>query len=177
MRAFALLLALLMAVPASVPAQQRPDLSRFKAFADPLVGNWSVTIQDREADGRVMWEGTQDRTFAYTLQGEFLEERALNRGQLIGLHLLSFDPKRNLVLQQGYWPGNPGVLFTVEAALSADNRSASGHIDMPAEQGARKRRRLEVRWDGTDQLAYRAYGVDAAGREYINEELIYRRAK
>ena len=177
MRAFALSLLLALALPASVPAQQRPDLSRFKAFADPLVGNWSVTVTDRDANGKISWEATQTRTFAYILMDEFLEERALDHGRPIGLHLLSFDPKRNLLLQQGYWPGSPGVLFTVEAALAADNRSAQGHIAMPAEQGARKRRRLELRWEGPDELSYRAFGVDEAGREYVNEELIYRRAK
>ena len=184
MRAIAAFICFLaLAFPAAALAQQRPDLTRFRSFADPLVGSWTVTIKDWDADGKLSWEGNQKRTFAYTLANEFLEERALAtvgdtpREVLIGLHLLSYDPKRNLLLQQGYWPGNAGTLFTVEAALAADNRSASGVIAMPGEEGTRKRRRLELRWNGPDELSYRAYGTDAAGKDYLNEELIYRRSR
>ena len=177
MRATALLLFLAASLAPPSMAQQRPDLTRFRTFADPLVGDWAVVIKDREANGEVSWEATQQRRFAYTLLGEFLEERAVDRGQVIGLHLLSFDPKRSMVVQQGFWPGSPGMLFSVEAALAPDNRSASGHIDMPREQGVRKRRRLELRWEGPDVLSYRAFGVDASGKEFVNEELIYRRVK
>lgn len=177
MRGLAFLILLAVAAPWPAATQQRPDLTRFRAFADPLVGDWSVTIKDREADGKVTWEATQHRTFGYTLLGEFLEERAVDRGQTIGLHLLSFDAKRNRLVQQGFWPGSAGVLFTVEADLAADNRSASGHIEMPGEEGVRKRRRLELRWRSADELSYTAFAIDAAGREYVNEELVYRRSK
>ncbi|MEO7654055.1 MAG: hypothetical protein ABIS23_00025 [Sphingomicrobium sp.] len=177
------LLFLGLVLPVSAVAQERPDLTRFKAFADPLVGTWTVTIKDWQADGKIAWEGTQKRAFAYMLADEFLEERALVKsGQrpqdiVTGLHLMSYDPKRNLLFQQGFWPGHAGVLFTVEAALAADNHSASGHIAMPGEQGARKRRRIELRWQNPNELSYRAFAQDNSGKEYLNEELIYRRVQ
>ena len=167
---------------APVHAQQQPDLTRFRMFADALVGTWHVTVRDLDEKGNVTWEGRQKRVFAYTLANEFLEERALVRPAGLdtevtaGLHMLSFDPPANMLIQNGFWPGQPGVLFTAEAALSADNRSADGTITMPSETGVRHRRRLEIRWSGADELAYRTYGAGADGKEYLNEELVYRRA-
>ena len=162
-------------------AQERPDLTRFKAFADALVGTWEVTIRDADAKGKLVWEGKQKRVFSYVLADEFLEERALvtsprtGREVLTGIQFISYDPKRNLLIEQGFWPGHAGTLFAVEAIVANDNRSAAGVIKMPQENDFRKQRRVELKWQGAD-FVFRTFGKDETGREFLNEELIYRKA-
>lgn len=182
-RILVLLLAAMLAWPSPAFAQQaRPDLTRFKAFADAMVGEWDVVIRDLDESGSPTWEGRQKRVIAYILADEFLEERAmvhsrrLNREIVAGLHLSSYDPATNAFIQQGFWPGQPGVLFNVNAVLSSDHRRAEGTIAMPRETGIRAMRRIEIVWASNDEFSYRTFARGADGREYLNEELVYRRA-
>ena len=163
-------------------SQERPDLTRFRAFADPLVGTWNVRIRDLDENGKVLWDdSSQTRTFAYTIGNEFLQEQALVyskrlQGDVVtGLHLYSYEPKQNILTQHGYWPGRSGLMFTAEVKLADDNRAATGTIGMPHDNGFRKQRRLEIKWVSDRELSYRAYGKDSSGREFLNEELVYTR--
>lgn len=180
--ALALGFALSFASPTLSQQPAPPDLTRFRAFADPIIGSWTTRIRDFDENGTLTWEDTQRRVFAYTVSDEFLEERALfhsrraGRDIVGGLHLFSYDPARNELLQQGYWPGTPGILFTARATLSEDNRRAEGVIEMPGETGFRARRRLEIVWQSPNEVTYRAFGRRADGAEFLNEELVYRRA-
>ncbi len=167
----------LASAPAS--AQQPPDLTRFRAFVDPLIGTWHVQIRDLDEHGKLIWDGAQKREFEYTISNEFLQESALahskklQRTEIMGMHLFSYDPKQNLLTQQGFWPGKAGTMFTAQVRLADDNKSATGTISMPQEVGFRNQRRLEIKWENDRQLSYRTYGKDSAGREFLNEELIY----
>ena len=181
-RALVLLLTACLAVP-SVSAQPAPpDLTRFRAFADPMIGEWDVVIRDFDESGATTWEGRQRRVIGWILGDEFLEERAIvasrrsDREVVAGLHIASYDPEANAFLQQGFWPGSPGILFNVSATLAADNRRADGIIAMPRETGVRASRRIEIAWVSADEFVYRTFARSADGREHVNEELIYRRA-
>ena len=182
-RLLALLLAACLFVPSTSAQTTRPDLTRFRAFADPMVGEWDVTIRDLDESGAVTWEGRQRRLFAYILADEFLEERALVHSPSLGravvarLHIASYDPDANHFMQQGFWPGSPGVLFDVSAELAADNRRADGTITMPRETGVRASRRIEIVWTGPDEFTYRVFARRSGASEFVNEELIYRRAR
>lgn len=163
--------------------QDRPDLTRFRAFASPLIGTWSVRIRDIDEHGKVVWDdASQRRSFSFTIGDEFLREDALvhsprlKRDVVTGMHLFSYDPRQNLLIQHGFWPGKAGPMFTAEVRLADDNRSAVGTITMPQEAGVRKERRLEIRWLNDREFSYRAYGRDKGGREFLNEELIYARS-
>jgi hypothetical protein len=175
-------LSLCVAAPSSAQPQP-PDLTRFRAFADGLIGTWNVRIRDIDEYGKVIWDdASQKRTFSYTIGNEFLQEQAtirarrLGRDVVTGLHLFSYDPAGNRLTQHGYWPGKSGLMFTADVRLADDNRSAAGIISMPQDRGLRSERRLEIKWISDRELSYRAYAKDKSGREFLNEELVYTKA-
>lgn len=173
------LFAFAICAPASA---QGPDLTRFKAFADGLVGEWSVAIRETDADGKVVWSDTQRRIFGYRIANEFLEERTYVVSKRTGkdldvsLHIYGYDPKANTLSMHGYWVGRPGQLFAVMTTLDDANRFARGAMDIVLEDGSRSNQRYEMGWQDDSRFVHRAYRKTPEGREYLGEELVYTRA-
>ncbi|MEO7654054.1 MAG: hypothetical protein ABIS23_00020 [Sphingomicrobium sp.] len=176
-----LLAAILIILGTPISAQQpaRPDHSRFHAFAKPLVGEWTVTIRERDEIGKMLFEERQKQVFAMTVANEFLEWHVISgsgsASRETGVVLFSYKPRENRLLQHAFFPGHADLRFTADLDLTRDNRGADGVIITPAEPGFRQRRRLEIRWVGPSEFHYRCFARDANGREFLNEELVYQR--
>lgn len=174
-----MVIALAMLAQVAAAQAQSPDLSRFKAFADGLVGAWSVDIRETDAEGKVIWSDTQRRVFEYRIAKEFLEERTYVTSKRTGkdvdisLHIYGYDPKANDLSMHGYWVGRPGQLFAVTTKLDDDNRFARGAMDIVLEDGSRSHQRYEMGWIDDARFIHRAYRKTPDGREYLGEQLIY----
>lgn len=173
-----LIAALLLALDATPPAAS-PD--RFHGFMDSLVGEWAVTIREHLPDGKLMFELHQTRRVSPVLDGGFLQETAFDSDNAAaapgGMMFLSYDRARDVVLQQAFLSGHPGLRFTAEAKLADDGHSAIGTIVTPREPGFRTNRELRLYWAGPDEFHYEAWAHDGAGPEFLNEELVYRRKR
>ncbi len=172
---------LLLAMTGQAFAQERPDLTRFKAFGDGLIGEWAVDIRDFDENGEVSWSATQRRIFEYKIANEFIEERTYFTSQSTGkdvdvsLHVYGYDPKQNILSVDGYWGGSPGRLFAVTTSLDDENRQAIGEMQLRMKDGSIVTHRYVLGWISDESFTHRAYETTADGREFLTEELIYRR--
>ncbi len=170
------------AVLSPANAQAPADLTRFKSFADGLVGEWSVAIRELDADGKVVWSDTQRRIFEYRVAREFLEERTYvvskrtGKDVDISLHIYGYDPRNNELSMHGYWVGRAGQLFAVKTTLDDANRFARGSMDIVMEDGSSSNQRYEMGWLDGGGFVHRAFRKSPDGREYLGEELVYTRA-
>ena len=172
------MIAMLLALFATAEQAAEPNPSRFQRFSDSLIGNWEVTIRETDETGKLLFEERQPHVFSRGIGPQFIEERATDASghSSMGLVVLSYDPKANLLTQHAFFGFQPGLRFTVEAQLSEDGRSASGTIVTPKEPGFRTHRRMELKWVNVDEFRSQAYATHE-GREFLNEEQIYRRLK
>ena len=170
-----------LAVPANAQSGASDPLAPFRQFSQPLIGEWDVTIRELDETGKLLFEMRQQRTFTPTIADEFIEERVFDPSVtggpavISGVLLLSYDPKTRTVYQHGFFGGHAGLRFTGEASLASHARSAEGTILTPGEPGFRTRRRLVMSWQSPNEFRHRAFARDARGREFLNEELVYRR--
>lgn len=177
-----LLLMLSAAAVAVDPRVAQDSRQAFKSFAQPLIGNWDCSL--RTWDDRFherMVETVQKRRFEWVLKGNFLQEsvHAVLRGGdtiHVGINLLSVDPETMHVLGSGFDATTPDRRLTIDAELAPDLRHLSGKIEIrPASESARAER-LDWQWIDGGRTRSRIYSRAPNGREFLNQELICKRA-
>lgn len=164
------------------PRMAQDSRQAFKSFAQPLIGNWDCSL--RTWDDRFherMVETAQKRRFEWVLKGNFLQEtvHAVLRGGdtvHIGINLLSVDPETMHVLGSGFDSTTPDRRLTIDAELAPDLRHLSGKIEIrPVSESARAER-LDWQWIDAGRTRSRIYSRAPNGREFLNQELICKRA-
>ncbi|MBL8300284.1 MAG: hypothetical protein JNN30_18260 [Rhodanobacteraceae bacterium] len=176
------LLLLSAAAGAVDPRVAQDSRQAFKSFAQPLVGNWDCNL--RTWDDRFherMVETVQKRRFEWVLKGNFLQEsvHAVLRGGdtiHVGINLLSVDPETMHVLGSGFDATTPDRRATFDAELAPDLRHMSGKIEIrPTDENARAER-FDWQWLDDRRTRSRVYSRASNGREFLNHELICKRA-
>lgn len=164
------------------PRVAQDSRQAFKSFAQPLIGNWDCSL--RTWDDRFherMVETGQKRRFEWVLKGNFLQEsiHAVLRGGdtiHVGINLLSVDPETMHILGSGFDATTPDRRMTLDAELAPDLRHLSGKVEIrPTDQNARAER-LDWQWLDEGRTRSRLYSRAANGREFLNQELICKRA-
>ncbi|WP_257385065.1 hypothetical protein [Tahibacter caeni] len=164
------------------PRVAQDSRQAFKSFAQPLVGNWECNL--RTWDDRFherMVETVQKRRFEWVLKGNFLQESiyAVLRGgdtTHVGITLLSVDPETMHVLGSGFDATTPDRRMTLDAELAPDLRHLSGKVEItPPNENARAER-LDWQWIEDGRTRSRLYSRASNGREFLNQELICKRA-
>ena len=178
-----LVLLLLSGIAGAVdPRVAQDSRQAFKSFAMPLIGSWDCNL--RTWDDRFhekMVETAQKRRFEWVLKGNFLQEsvHAVLRGGdtiHVGINLLSVDPETMHVLGSGFDATTPDRRLTIDAELAPDLRHLSGKIEIrPASESARAER-LDWQWIDGGRTRSRIYSRAPNGREFLNQELICKRA-
>lgn len=178
-----LALLLLSAVAAAVdPRVAQDSRQAFKSFAMPLIGNWDCTL--RTWDDRFhekMVETAQKRRFEWVLKGNFLQESiyAVLRGGdtvHVGLNLLSVDPETTHILSSGFDAGSPDRSLTLDAELAPDLRHLSGKVQATSKSDSAQPERLDWQWVDDGRIRSRLYSRASNGREFLNKELLCKRA-
>lgn len=176
------LLSLSTAAGAIDPRVAQDSRQAFKSFAQPLIGNWECnqrTWDDRFHERMV--ETVQKRRFEWVLKGNFLQEsvHAVLRGGdtiHVGINLLSVDPETMHVLGSGFDATTPDRRMTIDAELAPDLRHLSGKVEIrPTDENARAER-LDWQWIDEGRTRSRIYSRAPNGREFLNQELICKRA-
>lgn len=164
------------------PRVAQDSRQAFKSFAQPLIGSWDCNL--RTWDDRFherMVETVQKRRFEWVLKGNFLQEsvHAVLRGGdtvHVGITLLSVDPETMHVLGSGFDATTPDRRMTLDAELAPDLRHLSGKVEItPQNEGARAER-LDWQWIEDGRTRSRLYSRASNGREFLNQELICKRA-
>ena len=164
------------------PRVAQDSRQAFKSFAQPLIGNWDCSL--RTWDDRFherMVETAQKRRFEWVLKGNFLQEsvHAVLRGGdtiHVGINLLSVDPETMHVLGSGFDTTTPDRRMTIDAELAPDLRHLSGKVEIrPIDENARAER-LDWQWIDEGRTRSRIYSRASNGREFLNQELICKRA-
>lgn len=164
------------------PRVAQDSRQAFKSFAQPLIGNWECNL--RTWDDRFherMVETVQKRRFEWVLKGNFLQEsvHAVLRGgdtAHVGITLLSVDPETMHVLGSGFDATAPDRRMTLDAELAPDLRHLSGKVEiLPQNENARAER-LDWQWIEDGRTRSRLYSRASNGREFLNQELICKRA-
>lgn len=178
-----LALLLLSSVAAAVdPRVAQDSRQAFKSFAMPLIGNWDCTL--RTWDDRFhekMVETAQKRRFEWVLKGNFLQESiyAVLRGGdtvHVGLNLLSVDPETTHILSSGFDSSSPDRSLTLDAELAPDLRHLSGKVQATTKSDSAQPERLDWQWVDDGRTRSRLYSRASNGREFLNKELLCKRA-
>lgn len=164
------------------PRVAQDSRQAFKSFATPLIGNWECSL--RTWDDRFherMVETAQKRRFEWVLRGNFLQEtvHAVLRGGdtiHVGINLLSVDPETMHVLSSGFDSTTPDRRMTLDAELAPDLRHLSGKVTAVPKNDAAQPQRLDWQWIDQDRTRSRLYSRASNGREFLNQELICKRA-
>jgi hypothetical protein len=178
-------LALLLASTASAavdPRVAQDSRQAFKSFATPLIGSWDCSL--RTWDDRFherMVETTQKRRFEWVLKGNFLQEtiHAVLRGGdtvHVGINLLSVDPETMHILASGFDATASDRRMTLDAELAPDLRHLSGKVQILPRNDSAQAERLDWQWLDQDRTRSRLYSRASNGREFLNQELICKRA-
>lgn len=180
------LLALLLAATGTAgavdPRIAQDSRQAFKSFAQPLVGTWDCNL--RTWDDRFherMVETVQKRRFEWVLKGNFLQEsiHAVLRGGdtvHVGITLLSVDPETMHVLGSGFDATTPDRRMTLDAELAPDLRHLSGKVEITPQDENARAERLDWQWIEDGRTRARLYSRAQNGREFLNQELICKRA-
>jgi hypothetical protein len=180
------LLALLLAATGTAgavdPRIAQDSRQAFKSFAQPLVGAWDCNL--RTWDDRFherMVETVQKRRFEWVLKGNFLQEtiHAVLRGGdtvHVGITLLSVDPETMHVLGSGFDATTPDRRMTLDAELAPDLRHLSGKVEITPQDENARAERLDWQWIEDGRTRARLYSRAQNGREFLNQELICKRA-
>lgn len=164
------------------PRVAQDSRQAFKSFAQPLIGNWECNL--RTWDDRFherMVETVQRRRFEWVLKGNFLQEsiHAVLRGGdsvHVGINLLSVDPETMHVLGSGFDATTPDRRMTLDAELAPDLRHLSGKVQILPKNEAAQAERLDWQWLDEGRTRSRLYSRASNGREFLNQELICKRA-
>lgn len=164
------------------PRVAQDSRQAFKSFATPLIGNWDCNL--RTWDDRFherMVETVQKRRFEWVLKGNFLQEtvHAVLRGGdtvHVGINLLSVDPETTHVLASGFDATTPDRRMTLDAELAPDLRHLSGKVQIVPKNEAVQAERLDWQWIDEGRTRSRLYSRASNGREFLNQELICKRA-
>lgn len=186
MRIFLLATALLCGVasPArSAPATEAEEASRrsaFRAFAGQFVGEWICEIQEYNGTAsEPVWSDRQRRIFTLTMNRNFLEERAILKRSdgadyEAGLHLTTYDPQADRIVQHGYWiPRQPEPLFRLDGRIAGGG--FIGRMRIRNEDGSESVRPLIMKWLDRDSWAIEVTGNRTDGSTYLRERLLYKR--
>lgn len=164
------------------PRVAQDSRQAFKSFAQPLIGNWDCNLRSWDDRFRErMVETPQKRRFEWVLRGNFLQEtiQAVLRGGdtvHVGTNLLSVDPETMHILGSGFDSTTPDRRMTLDAELAPDLRHLSGKVQIrPGKEGADVDR-FDWQWTDADRTRSRLYSRDSNGREFLNHELICKRA-
>lgn len=180
-----LLLVLLLACGSAMavdPRVAQDSRQAFKSFAMPLIGSWDCNL--RTWDDRFhekMVETVQKRRFEWILKGNFLQESvyAVLRGGdtvHVGLNLLSVDPETTHILSSGFDVNAPDRSLTLDAELAPDLRHLTGKVQVTPKNDAIQPERLDWQWIDEGRIRSRLYSRASNGREFLNKELICKRA-
>ncbi|HWU53805.1 MAG TPA: hypothetical protein VN153_13445 [Tahibacter sp.] len=164
------------------PRVAQDSRQAFKSFAQPLIGNWECNL--RTWDDRFherMVETVQKRRFEWVLKGNFLQEsvHAVLRGgdtSHVGITLLSVDPETMHVLGSGFDATTPDRRMTLDAELAPDLRHLSGKVEITPQNENARAERLDWQWIEDGRTRSRLYSRASNGREFLNQELICKRA-
>jgi len=164
------------------PRMAQDSRQAFKSFAQPLVGTWDCNL--RTWDDRFherMVETVQKRRFEWVLKGNFLQETifAVLRGgdtAHVGIALLSVDPETMHVLGSGFEATTPDRRMTLDAELAPDLRHLSGKVEITPQSENARAERLDWQWIEDGRTRSRLYSRAPNGREFLNQELICKRA-
>lgn len=164
------------------PRVAQDSRQAFKSFAMPLIGSWDCNL--RTWDDRFhekMVETVQKRRFEWILKGNFLQESiyAVLRGGdtvHVGLNLISVDPETTHILSSGFDANAPDRSLTVDAELAPDLRHLSGKVQVTPKNDAIQPARLDWQWIDEGRIRSRLYSRASNGREFLNKELICKRA-
>lgn len=164
------------------PRVAQDSRQAFKSFAQPLIGNWECSM--RTWDDRFherMVETVQKRRFEWVLKGNFLQEsvHAVLRGGdtvHVGTNLLSVDPETMHVLGSGFDAITPDRRMTLDAELAPDLRHLSGKVQIVPKNETAQAERLDWQWLDEGRTRSRLYSRASNGREFLNQELICKRA-
>ncbi|MBN8740196.1 MAG: hypothetical protein J0H86_11860 [Xanthomonadaceae bacterium] len=164
------------------PRMAQDSRQAFKSFAQPLVGTWDCNL--RTWDDRFherMVETVQKRRFEWVLKGNFLQETifAVLRGgdtAHVGITLLSVDPETMHVLGSGFEATTPDRRMTLDAELAPDLRHLSGKVEITPQSENARAERLDWQWIEDGRTRSRLYSRAPNGREFLNQELICKRA-
>ena len=169
------------AAPAT-EAEQRARRDAFRGFAERFVGEWECVVEEWNGrDAAPVWSDRQRRVFEMTMSRHFLQERALlktadGREHEPGLHLTTFDPQSDHVVQHGFWlPLQPDPLFRIEGRI--EGKGYTGKMRIREEGGAHDVRPYAIRWrdDGTWVVEVTDSLPD--GKVFLRERLTYTRTK
>lgn len=164
------------------PRVAQDSRQAFKSFAMPLIGSWDCNL--RTWDDRFhekMVETAQKRRFEWVLKGNFLQESiyAVLRGGdtvHVGLNLLSVDPETTHILSSGFDSSSPDRSLTLDAELAPDLRHLSGKVQSTVKSDSAQPERLDWQWIDDGRTRSRLYSRASNGREFLNKELICKRA-
>lgn len=164
------------------PRVAQDSRQAFKSFAMPLIGSWDCNL--RTWDDRFhekMVETAQKRRFEWVLKGNFLQESiyAVLRGGdtvHVGLNLLSVDPETTHILSSGFDSSSPDRSLTLDAELAPDLRHLSGKVQATSKSESAQPERLDWQWIDDGRIRSRLYSRASNGREFLNKELICKRA-
>ena len=167
------------AAPAT-EAEQRARRETFRTFAELFVGEWQCEIKEYNGkDAEPVWSDSQRRMFEMTMSHHFMQERAIlkttdGRDYEPGLHLTTFDPHFDLVVQHGFWlPLQPDPLFRIEGRI--DGKEYSGKMRIREESGAFDVRPFAIRWLDGDTWAIEVTDTLPDGTVFLRERLTYTR--
>ena len=176
-----LLLAATSAFAAATEAEQKQRREAFRTFAAPFVGTWECEIAEWSATSeKPVWSDKQRRVFALTMSRQFLEERAIlktpdGREYEAGLHLTTFDPNSDAIVQHGFWlPLQPDPLFRIEGRV--EKKDFKGSMRIKERDGSHDTRPLAIKWIGPDEWHLEVTDEKQDGSTFVRERLVYRRA-
>jgi hypothetical protein len=171
--------ALSQASPTGEQAQRSARLAAFRTFAVPYLGEWDCLVEDYDAAGKTVWSDRQRRIFAFTMSRHFLEERAILKrpdGTEYegGLHLMTWDPRSDRVVQHGFWlPRQPDPLFRVEGRVKGQDFAGDLHIK--EESGATSIKGFTMRWAGADRWLLETQEKRPDGQTFVSSRVTYTR--
>ena len=165
------------ALTSAEQAERAARLATFRAFAEPYVGEWAASIEDFDAEGKLVWSDKQRRIFEFSMSRHFLEERAILKrpdgtDYEGGLHLTTWDPQSDRIVQHGFWlPRQPEPLFRVEGR--AKGRHFDGELSIREQDGTLSRKAFTMRWTGPDRWVLETVEKRVDGSTFISSRINY----
>ena len=90
--------------------------------------------------------------------------------------MLSVDPETMHVLGSGFDATTPDRRMTLDAELAPDLRHLSGKVEITPQNENARAERLDWQWIEDGRTRSRLYSRASNGREFLNQELICKRA-
>ena len=167
------------AAPAT-EAEQRARREAFRAFAERFLGEWQCEIREYNGkDAEPVWSDRQRRVFEMTMSRHFLQERSIlktpdGRDYEPGLHLTTFDPHSDRVVQHGFWlPLQPDPLFRIEGRI--EGKGYAGEMRIREESGTYDVRPFAIRWLDEGSWVIEVTDTLPDGKVFLRERLTYTR--